>query len=103
MDFELLSAPLKFDWDKGNIDKNKKHGVSNEEAEEVFTNQPLILLEDEKHSSQEKRMMVLGVSDGGRRLSVVFTIRQQLIRIISARPMSRKERRFYEQEIKTNS
>ena len=86
-----------FQWDEGNINKNlHKHHVENWECEQIFFNEPLIILEDPKHSFAEKRWAVFGKTDAGRRLTVIFTKRESLIRIISARDMSRKERTFYE-------
>jgi uncharacterized DUF497 family protein len=90
-----------FDWDDGNRRKSDdKHGVSQTEAENTFFNQPLMVVEDVTHSRGESRYHALGHTDAGRRLHVTFTIRgdRTLIRIISARPMSRKERRIYEQQ-----
>jgi uncharacterized DUF497 family protein len=88
-----------FDWDEGNKQKNwEKHQVDYRECEEVFFNQPLLIREDTKHSSQEKRYFVLGRSDIGRLLFLVFTIRNNKIRVISAREQSRKERKIYEQQ-----
>jgi len=99
----ILPEPLDFEWDKGNNDKNfKKHNVSNKEAEEVFDSEPLILLEDAKHSSQEKRYQALGKINKGRLLSIIFTLREK-VRIISARDMNKKERRGYEKEVKDNT
>jgi len=86
-----------FEWDAGNVDKNwLKHKVSNVECEEVFFNEPLLIVRDLTHSSQEPRFYALGRTDAGRRLFVVFTTRGQLIRVISARDMSRRERKEYE-------
>lgn len=88
-----------FEWDDGNRDKNRmKHKVSNGECEEIFFNQPLIILDDHKHSRSEQRFAAYGLSDTGRRLHVVFTLRGKKIRVISARDMHRKERRFYENQ-----
>ena len=88
-----------FDWDEGNKQKNwEKHQVDYRECEEVFFNKPLLVSEDIQHSSQEKRYYVLGRSDAGRTLFLVFTIRNNYIRIISARDQSRKERKIYEQQ-----
>ncbi len=85
-----------FEWDKANVDKNRrKHNVSPAECEQVFFNQPLIVADDAEHSQQENRYYVLGRTDNGRLLFIVFTIRKNLIRVISARDMSHKERRFY--------
>lgn len=86
-----------FDWDEGNSFKNKiKHDVETWEAEEVFLNEPLLLSEDEKHSQDEDRYHALGKTNKGRRLLIAFTIRDQQIRVISARPMDKDERSKYE-------
>ena len=89
-----------FDWDDGNARKSvTKHDVSQSEAEQVFFNQPLLLLADEKHSQQETRYHALGISDDFRLLHITFTLRATgtLIRVISARDMHRKEKSVYEQ------
>jgi uncharacterized DUF497 family protein len=87
-----------FDWDAGNIDKNRdRHGVSNGECEEPFFSQPLLVTDDVKHSHREQRFYALGQTNAGRRLFIVFTIRDNKIRVISARDMSRKERKIYAQ------
>lgn len=100
----LIPQPVQFDWDQGNINKNiARQKIKNEEAEEIFVNQPIVLLKDKKHSQKEKRLMVLGMTDKQRLLSVIFTRRGDKIRIISARPISRKERRLYEQKTKNRS
>lgn len=88
-----------FEWDAGNAYKSdEKHDVSQGEAEEMFFNQPLLIVGDKEHSLEEVRYLALGVTGVGRLLSVIFTLRKKatLIRVISARPMSRKERAFYE-------
>jgi len=94
-----LPAILGFDWDDGNARKNDKHGVSQSEGEEVFFNQPLLLLEDSRHGGQELRYHALGKTHEGRRLHITFTLRKHstLIRVISARDMHRKERTIHEQ------
>jgi len=89
-----------FDWDDGNSRKNaEKHGVGQPEAEEIFFNEPLLVLEDSKHSQAEARFHALGETDDERLLHITFTLRQngKLIRVISARDMHRKERAVYEQ------
>lgn len=89
-----------FDWDEGNSRKNaEKHGVSQSEAEEIFFNEPLLVLGDSKHSQAEARFHALGETDDERLLHITFTLRQNgtLIRVISARNMHRKERAVYEQ------
>jgi len=94
-----------FDWDEGNARKNEKHGVSKTEVEQVFLNAPLLLADDLKHSQREPRFHALGKTDQDRWLHVTFTERANgtLIRPISARAMSRKERTVYEQAIKAHS
>jgi uncharacterized DUF497 family protein len=89
-----------FDWDAGNARKNEKHGVIQSEAEQIFFNQPLLIIEDTQHSRNEMRYQVLGKTDFGRLLHVTFTLRAHStkIRVISARVMSVKERRLYETE-----
>ena len=87
-----------FDWDAGNSNKNfLRHNVQNWECEQVFFNQPLLVLEDAEHSSVEKRWAAFGRTDTDRLLAVIFTGRGKLVRVISARDMSRRERRFYEE------
>lgn len=88
-----------FDWDNGNARKNEKHGVSMAEAEQVFFNAPLLMLDDASHSQTELRIHALGRTDAGRLLHITLTLRASgtLIRVISARDMHRKERAAYEQ------
>jgi uncharacterized DUF497 family protein len=88
-----------FDWDEGNARKSAdKHGVTQAEAEQVFSGEPLIA-DDVKHSQQEFRFQALGVTNEGRFLHVTFMLRndRRRIRTISARDMNRKERIVYEQ------
>lgn len=88
-----------FEWDAGNARKSQdKHHVSQAEAEQVFFNDPLMLLPDPRHSLDEVRQHALGKTDDGRRLQITFTLRKYdtLIRVISARDMSRQERSLYE-------
>lgn len=96
IDLEQITG---FDWDKGNARKNQKHGVAQAEAEEVFFNQPLLLLDDARHRDHEARYHALGKTLAGRLLHVTFTLRgnSTLVRVISARVMHRKERSVYEQ------
>ncbi len=85
-----------FDGDSGNRDKNLKHGVNGWECEQVFFNKPLVVLDDPKHSMVEDRFAAFGQTDAGRRLVIVYTMRKEFIRVISARDMDKKERHFYE-------
>ena len=87
-----------FDWDEGNLLKNwEKHRVSAAECEQVFFNRPLVAGLDETHSKQERRHYALGVTDAGRRLFLVFAVRGGKIRVISARDMSRQERKVFDE------
>ena len=89
-----------FNWDSGNERKSAgKHDVSQGEAEQVFFNQPLLVLADSRHSLAETRFHALGKTDSSRLLHITFTLRAEdtLIRVISARDMHRKERRFYDE------
>jgi uncharacterized DUF497 family protein len=93
---ERLATCEGFEWDSGNAEKIRaRHHVTPVECEELFFNLPLVVGSDEKHSGNEERLYALGQSDSGRLMFVVFTIRGRLIRVISARNMSRKERRIY--------
>jgi uncharacterized DUF497 family protein len=84
--------------------KNKKNGVSDEEAEQVFVNEPLLVFDDHAHSTSEHRWHALGRTNERRLLHLTFTMRGDgtRARIISARPMHRKERKVYEQETQAN-
>jgi len=83
--------------DEGNLLKNwERHRVSASECEQVFFNRPLVAGVDEEHSEAEDRFYALGVTDSGRRLLVVFTVRLNKIRVISARDMNRRERKVYD-------
>ena len=97
IDLEQIAG---FDWDDGNIRKSAdKHDVSQAEAESIFFNDPLIVVEDPKHSETEQRFNALGKTAQNRLLHITFTLRQNgtVVRVISARDMHRKEKRAYEQ------
>ncbi len=97
LDFDKI---IGFEWDEGNARKSvEKHAVSQAEAEQIFFNEPLLIVDDELHSQSEPRFHALGRSDEGRLLHLTFTVRQSgaRIRVISARAMSRKERAYYEE------
>ena len=85
-----------FEWDDGNTTKKGlRHGVTQAEAEAIFFHAPLLFLADVRHSEEEPRLVAHGITAAGRRLTAAFTIRGNRVRIISARDMSRKERRAY--------
>ena len=95
---ESFDGLTRFQWDDANAEKSvQKNGVSRGEAEQVFFNRPLLVMPDDPHSKSERRYFVLGRTDLGRRLMIVFTIRGESVRVISSRPMSRGERSRYEQ------
>ncbi len=93
---EGLAGCTGFQWDAGNADKNwRAHRVTQAESEEVFFDRPVVIAPDLGHSGREPRYAALGKTTAGRRLSVVFTIRGTLVRVISARDMGRRDRRLY--------
>jgi uncharacterized protein len=97
IDFDQITS---FDWDDGNSRKSAdKHDVGQAEAESVFFNDPLIVVEDARHSEMERRFNALGKTAQNRLLHITFTLRQNgtMIGVISARDMHRKERKAYEQ------
>lgn len=92
-----LGSIAGFQWDAGNVRKSAdKHGVSQSEAEQVFFNEPLLLIEDPRHSAQEPRFHALGKTDDARLLLIVFTLRVggTLVSVISAQDMNRRERGY---------
>ena len=93
-----------FEWDEGNSNKNwHLHSVTDGECEDVFFNVPLIVASDKQHSKVESRFFALGRTDSNRRLFVAFTVRNNLIRVISARDMTKSEERKYAEKIKRDS
>jgi uncharacterized DUF497 family protein len=96
MGLEILKECVGFQWDDGNVDKNfLSHQVTKSECEQIFFNQPLFINDDDKHSEFEVRYYALGKTDEGRKLFIIFTVRENLIRVISARDMSKKEKKVY--------
>ena len=96
-DIKIIKECVGFDWEVANFEKNwLSHQVSSGECEQVFFNRPILLQDDVTHSQTEKRYYVLGRTDDFRELFIVFTIRNNLIRVISARDMSKKERQIYD-------
>lgn len=95
---DRVSAPdfEGFDWSGGNAEKNwNRHSVAPAEAEQVFFNTPFLWGDDSTHSGTEGRFYALGQTDEGRALFIAFTMRGGRLRVVSARDMSRKERRAY--------
>jgi uncharacterized DUF497 family protein len=92
-----------FEWDEGNIHKIlHKHNITMQECESIFNNIPLYFFTDEKHSLSEQRFGIFSRTSEGKLLAGVFTIRNNKIRLISARPQSRKERKFFLSYEKSN-
>ena len=95
--------PVEFEWDKGNIHKSyKKHNISPNQAEEIFKDVNAFFKRDTSHSKYEIRYVAIGKTSSDKILYIVFTIRKDKIRIISARRCNIKERRLYE-KTKENS
>jgi len=94
---EFFPSVTGFQWDEGNSEKNwRRHRVTQVEAEGVFFNRPVLVSRAPK-SGAEARYFALGRTDADRKLAIVFTLRGSALRVISARPMSRRERRVYGQ------
>ena len=96
IDWERITG---FEWDDGNARMSAdKHYVTQTETEQVFFNEPLLMVPDVKHSADEPRIHALGHTDDGRLLHITFTLRHDAtkLRVISARDMSRKERSYYD-------
>lgn len=95
---EFFPDVIGFEWDDGNSDKNwLQHRVTRAEAEQVFLNRPLLLASSPGRTRVEVRYFALGRTGLNRHLAIVFAVRGALLRVISARPMSRRERRSYGQ------
>ncbi len=95
---DVLAGLDGFEWDESNSAKNwLRHEVQQAEAEQALLNTPLVVNASQKHGAAEPRYIALGQTDAGRLLTVVFTIRGTKVRVISARAMSRPERRVYGQ------
>ena len=91
---------MRFEWDPEKAASNaRKHGVTFEEAQTVFQDDLFVTFEDPDHSQDENRFLILGQSTKKNLLVVAYTERRSSIRLISARPATRKERRTYEEEI----
>ena len=81
MIIEYFPEFIGFDWDTGNIDKNRlKHHVEAYEAEQVFFNDPMIVIPDQSHSVSESRFAAFGKTNDGRKLVVIFTQRKKMLR-----------------------
>lgn len=91
-----ISKLTVFEWDKGNIDKSyQKHGVTPNEAEEVFLDKNIGIERDIKHQGTEERYIAIGITLNAKLLFVVFTMRDSIIRVISARRANKRELALY--------
>ena len=87
----------RFEWDKGKAEANvRKHGVSFQEAQTVFTDDLSLMIPDPEHSDEEERLIIIGMSRSSRLLVVIYSERDHRIRLISARKTTRAEREKYE-------
>ena len=101
---DIISNCKGFEWNEGNSNKNwHLHRVTDGECEDIFFNLPLIVSADAKHSNREKRFYALGRTENNRWLFVAFTVRENLIRVVSARDMTGREQRKYAEKIKRYS
>ena len=90
---------MEFEWDSRKAKLNlRKHRVSFEEASSVFGDPLATVYEDPDHSARERRYLIIGTSTNGRLLNIAFADQDQRIRIISARKLTRREKKFYEEE-----
>ena len=93
----ILPKPITFEWDKGNSDKNWiKHKIADKEREEPFFDQQKKIIEDVRHSENEQRFLLFGQTKLSRLVVIVFTIRHNRVRVISARNINKKEKTIYE-------
>jgi uncharacterized protein len=100
----LLESVEGFEWNDGNSNKNwHLHTVTDSECEEVFFSLPLIIASDKKHSDSEIRFFALGRTESNRWLFLAFTLRNKLIRVISAREMTKSESKKYYEKIKRDT
>ncbi len=94
-----LPEPLSFEWDQWNENKIlSKHGITSRQCEEVFKSESSFIEKDVFHSSIEERYVLIGKTNSQVNMYTVFTVRNNLVRIISARYMHQKEIEMYEKK-----
>ena len=93
----VIQNVIEFEWDEGNRGKNRKHRVDDKESEEVFFDEHSRIFKDVLHSQHEERLRIIGKTQQGRLLFIVFTKRGDKVRIISARDTNRNEEKLYEE------
>ena len=90
---------MEFEWDLGKATSNlRKHGISFHEAATVLGDPLGTTFPDPDHSVGERRYVTIGASEAGKLMVVAHVDRSRRVRIISARRVTRRERRFYEQK-----
>lgn len=94
---KVIKDAFEFEWDKGNNDKPKKHGLTLEETEEAFFDEGRVIFTDWEHSKIEQRITLLGKTKKGKLLNVTYTTRKNKIRVITARSINKKEVKLYEE------
>src|SRR5687768_6102446 len=95
----LAEALESLEWDEGNLTKNRKHRVEPEDVEQIFSHSYVFFGRVIEPAHEEPRWVLLGRNDEGRKLTLVFTRRENRLRPISCRSMRRNERIAYGQEI----
>lgn len=95
---KVINKALIFEWDEGNSDKPKKHGLSLEETEEAFFDDKKVIFGDWGHSITEQRITLLGKTKQDKLLNITYTVRKGKVRVITARPINRKEVSLYEKK-----
>ncbi len=98
MKLHKLEKILEFEWDEANISHIAKHHVLPKEAEEVFFDKNNVQHQDIKHSTTEKRFLIVGKTKKGKLLYQIFTLREEKIRVISSRNINKKEVTLYEKK-----
>src|SRR5258708_3090856 len=91
-----LPKVIVFEWDQGNLEHIKKHNVTFNECEDIFYNDP-VFFKDQKHSEAEERFLAYGMTNEQRLLTVVFTVRNERLRIVSTRNQNKKEKVIYKE------
>lgn len=88
---------MKFEWDASKAASNlRKHGVSFQEGASVFGDPMALTFDDPDHSIGESRFLAFGITKNGKFVIVSYTGAAGVIRIISVRMMSKRERKIYE-------
>lgn len=93
---KIVKQAFEFEWDKGNSEKPKKHGLTQEETEEAFLDEGKVIFGDWQHSVSEPKITLLGKTNKGRLLNITYTLRGSKIRVVTARPINKKEVHLYE-------